>query len=196
VSLSDPPTATIEGFGDRVVGGCCDGVDMSDEQVAVQVPARYSRVDPWVISADTEAEIRFLQAAFAGRETAGSRMLGPDGRIGHVEVEIGDAVLMMFDAAPEWPPYPAHLRVYVADVQDAYQQALAAGAREVTRPTDLAFGERVARVRDPQGHLWWIHERVEEVAADELAIRFTDPAAMEAMTYVQESLANELSVSQ
>ena len=81
---------------------------MSDDRMTVQVPARYSRVDPWVISADTDAEIAFLEAAFGGRETPGSRMLGPGGRIGHVEVMIGDAVLMMFDARPEWPPYPAH----------------------------------------------------------------------------------------
>jgi PhnB protein len=168
---------------------------MSDEVAAVQIPDRYSRVDPWVISADTDAEIGFLQTAFDGRETPGSRMLGPDGRVGHVEVEIGDAVLMMFDAAPQWPPYPAHLRVYVADVRAAYERALAAGAREVTRPTDLAFGERIARVRDPQGHLWWIHQRVEDVAPAELPARFADPAAIAAMTYVQESLASELSKS-
>ena len=166
---------------------------MSVEEAEVQVPARYSRVDPWVISADTDAEIKFIEAAFAGRETPGSRIFGADGRIGHVEVEIGDAVILMFDAAPEWPSYPAHLRVYVSDVQDAYERALTAGAREVTRPTDLAFGERVARVRDRGGHLWWLHQRVEDVGPGELTARFADPAAVSAMTYVQESLNEELS---
>jgi PhnB protein len=183
------------GLGAGVVGGGCEHPGMGNQETAVQVPARYSRVDPWVISSDTDAEIRFVEAAFAGRETPGSRMLGPDGRVGHVEVEIGDAVLMMFDAAPDWPLYPAHLRVYVADARDAYERALAAGAREVTRPTVLAFGECVARVRDPQGHLWWIHQRIEDVAPAELAARFADPAAMAAMTYVQQSLALELSMS-
>jgi uncharacterized glyoxalase superfamily protein PhnB len=166
---------------------------MTIEQESVRVPPRYSRVDPWVISADTDAEIHFLEAAFDACETPGSRMMGADGRIGHVEVEVGDAVVMMFDAAPDWPPYPAHLRIYVADVRDAHRRALAAGAREVTRPTDLAFGERVARVRDPQGHLWWIHQRVEDVSPDELGARSADPAALEALTYVQESLAHALS---
>lgn len=169
---------------------------MNKERDTVRVPERYSRVDPWVISADTEAEIEFVAAVFGGRETPGSRMAGQGGRIGHVEVEIGDAVLMMFDAAPEWPPYPAHLRVYVADVEDAFGRALAAGAREVTRPTDLVFGERVARVRDPQGHLWWIHQRVEDVSAADLAARFAHPAALEAMTYVQDSLTTELAASE
>jgi PhnB protein len=158
----------------------------------VPVPPRYSRVDPWVISSDTEAEIAFLENAFDAQETPGSRMLGPDGRIGHVEVELGEAVIMLFDAQPEWPPTPAHLRVYVADTQQTFDRAVAAGARAVTHPTELAFGERVARVRDPQGHLWWIHQTVEDVAVDELAQRFANPSAQQAMAYVQQSLASEM----
>ena len=157
------------------------------------VPPRYSRVDPWVISSDTQAEIGFLEAAFDAQETPGSRMLGPDGRIGHVEVELGDSVIMLFDAQPEWLATPAHLRVYVADTQETFNRAVGAGARAVTHPTELAFGERVARVRDPQGHLWWIHQRVEDVAVAELGKRFADPSAQQAMAYVQQSLASELS---
>ena len=156
------------------------------------VPPRYSRVDPWVISSDTEAEIAFLGAAFDAQETPGSRMLDPDGRIGHVEVELGDAVIMLFDAQPEWRSTPAHLRVYVADTKETFDRAVAAGARSVTRPTELAFGERVARVRDPQGHLWWIHQRVEDVAVVELGRRSADPSAQQAMAYVQQSLASEM----
>jgi PhnB protein len=166
---------------------------MANDNEPVDIPARYSRVDPWVISPDTDAEIAFLTTVFGGKETPGSRVLGPDGRIGHVEVEVGDAVIMLFDAQPDWPPTPAHLRIYVASTRDTFEGALAAGARAVTRPTDLAFGERVARVRDPQGHLWWIHQHLEDVAADELAERFADPSAQEAMTYVQQSLASEMS---
>ncbi|MGL5852536.1 MAG: VOC family protein [Phycicoccus sp.] len=167
---------------------------MNDEtQDTVRVPERYSRVDPWVISADSDAEIAFLGAAFGAEETPGSRMLGPDGRIGHVEVEIGDAVVMLFDAQPDWPATPAHLRVYVEDAEGSFDRAVAAGGRAVTRPTSLAFGEHVARVRDPQGHLWWIHQRVEDVPVAELGSRFADPAAQEAMAYVQQSLSKELS---
>jgi PhnB protein len=120
-------------------------------------------------------------------------MLDRDGRIGHVEVELGDSVVMLFDAHSDWPALPSHLRVYVDDTEGTVDRAIAAGARVVTRPTDLAFGERVARVRDPQGHLWWIHQRVEDVDADELHARFTDPSAVEAMDYVQQSLIDELS---
>jgi PhnB protein len=164
---------------------------MSSQQ-RVQVPPRYARVNAWVISRDTDAEARFLTAVFGAVETPGSRMLDPDGDIGHVEVEIGDSVIMLFDAKPGWPSAPAHLRVYVGDVAAAVEQAIAAGGRVVTRPTMLAFGERVARVRDPQGHLWWLHEHVEDVAPGELASRFADRAAQEAMAYVQRTLREEL----
>jgi PhnB protein len=168
-------------------------VNMANDDEPVDVPARYSRVDPWVICSDTDAEIAFLTRVFEGKETPGSRMLGPDGRIDHVEVELGDAVIMLFDAQPDWPPTPAHLRIYVANTRDTFDRALVAGARAVTRPTDLAFGERVARVRDPQGHLRWIHQRFEDVAVEDLAKRFADPSAQQAMTYVQQSLISEMS---
>ena len=158
----------------------------------VRVPPRYARVNAWAISRDTDAEVAFLTAVFGAAETPGSRMLDPDGDISHVEVEIGDSVIMLFDAKPGWPPTPAHLRVYVGDVVAAVGQAAAAGARVVTQPTMLGFGERVARVRDPQGHLWWLHERVEDVAPEELASRFADPAAQEAMAYVQGTLREEM----
>lgn len=167
-------------------------IDCMDSQQQVRVPPRYARVNAWVISRDTDAEVRFLTAAFGAVETPGSRMLGSDGDIDHVEVEVGDSVIMLFDAKPGWPPTPAHLRVYVGDVVAAVEQAIAAGARVVTQPTMLVFGERVARVRDPQGHLWWMHERVEEVAPEELASRFADRAAQEAMAYVQRTLREEL----
>ena len=167
-------------------------LDAMPDQGIVRVPPRYARVNAWVISPDSDAEVRFLTTAFGAVETTGSRMLDEDGDVGHVEVEIGDSVVMLFDAKPGWPATPAHLRVYVDDVAASVERALEAGARVVTRPTLLAFGERAARIRDPQGHLWWVHERMEDVAPDELAERFADPAALEALAYVRSSLHEEL----
>ncbi len=160
------------------------------------VPQRYATVDPWVISRDTDAEIRFLATVFGAAETPGSRMLDEDGLIGHVEVDLGGSVIMLFDAKQDWPSTPAHLRVYVSDVAATVTKAVAAGARVVTEPTLLAFGQRVARVRDPQGHLWWLHEHVEDVPPEELGSRFADPSAIEAMTYVQRSLRDEMATVQ
>jgi len=160
--------------------------------LAREVPDNYSHVDPWIISADTNAEIAYLGEVFGATERPHSRVLNVDGSVGHVEVVMGDTVLLMFDRQPGWLTTPAHLRVYVEDAAVAAERALASGARLVTRPTDLAFGERVARVRDPQGHLWWIHQRLESLDPGEMTARFANPTFQAAMRYVQQSLAGEL----
>jgi hypothetical protein len=63
-----------------------------------------------------------------------------------------------------------------------------AGSRPVTEPTVLAWGDKVGRVADPWGNVWWIQERVEEVSEAELGERWGDPRYAEAMTYLQRSL--------
>jgi PhnB protein len=76
-----------------------------------------------------------------------------------------------------------------------FGRAVAAGATPVTRLTELAWGDRVGRVRDPLGNIWWIQERVEEPTPEEVAIRFQDQAFTEAMRYVQSTLAAGLDPS-
>jgi uncharacterized glyoxalase superfamily protein PhnB len=66
------------------------------------IPEGYTTVTPWVISRDTARLIDYVRRAFDAEETA--RVVLDDGRIGHAEVRIGDAVVMMFDAKPDWPP--------------------------------------------------------------------------------------------
>lgn len=149
-------------------------------------PPGYRTVTPWVISRDTARLIDFTRDAFGAQELA--RLPGPDGSIGHAEVQIGDSVLMMFDARDDWPDTPAFLRLYVADADVAYQRALAAGATSVTAVTGLFFGDRVGRIRDPLGNIWWIQAHVEDVDPAELARRPQDPAAADALRYVEMSL--------
>lgn len=146
------------------------------------VPAGYHTVTPWLISRDTAQLIEYLKAAFGAEELA--RIVGVDGRIGHAEVRIGDSVVMLFDARPEWPATPGFLRLYVEDADAVHQQAVAAGGTSVTEVTHLFFGDRVGRVRDPLGNLWWIQTRVEDVTVEEMAARLDDPAFTAAMAYV------------
>ena len=95
---------------------------------------------------------------------------------------------MMFDS-PFPVATPGLLRLYVEDGDAVFRRALAAGATPVTQLTDLAWGDRVGRVRDPLGNIWWIQERIEEPAPDEVARRFQDPEVTERMRYVQSTLA-------
>jgi uncharacterized glyoxalase superfamily protein PhnB len=135
-----------------------------------------------MISRDSKALIAFLERAFGAVEIA---RVDQDGVIGHAEVRIGDSVVMMFDARPHWPDTPAFLRLYVGDGDAVFQQALQAGATAVTEMTHLFWGDRVGRVRDPQGNLYWIQTRIEEVSAEEMERRMSDPTFMAAMEYVQ-----------
>ena len=114
-------------------------------------PEGYTTVTPWIIGHDTAGLMDWLTRAFDAVEV--SRLVGPDGRIGHAEMQMGDAMVMMFDARPHWPPTPAFLRLYVPDADAVFAQAVAAGGATVTNVTHLAFGDRVGRVRDPFGKL-------------------------------------------
>ena len=149
------------------------------------IPDGYGTVTPWVVSPDTARLIDFTRDAFGAVELA--RVAGADGGIGHAEVRIGDSVVMMFDSRPGWPATPAFLRLYVPDADVAYERALAAGATSVTEVTGLFFGDRVGRVRDPLGNVWWIQAHVEDVDPAELARRPQEPAAAEALRYVETS---------
>jgi PhnB protein len=156
------------------------------------IPVGYGTVTPWIISKDSAGLIRFLEAAFAAEEIAGSRMLNPDGSVAHVEVTIGNSIVMLFDSYPAWPETPAFFRLYLEDVDSTYQQALTAGATSVTEVTELFWGDRVGRVRDPFGNIWWLQSRVADVPFDEMQERMAEPAMIEAMEYVQQSLVDAL----
>ncbi len=121
--------------------------------------------------------------AFDAQEIA--RVLVEDGRIGHAESRIGDSVVMAFDAKDDWPDTPAFLRLYVDDCDASYKQALKAGGTSVTRPTDMPWGDRVARVRDPLGNLWWLMTRFEDVSLEEMERRYGEQKYIDAMSYVQ-----------
>lgn len=154
------------------------------------IPEGYTTVTPWIISADTPQLLDFIVAAFDGVELG--RMANADGSIGHAEIRIGDAIVMAFDAPSDLKPMPAFIRLYVPDARKGFAKALEAGATEVTKPTLLAFGDRVARVRDPLGNIWWLQQRVEEVSETEMQQRWGDPRWSEPMAYVQNSLAEAL----
>ena len=150
------------------------------------IPEGYGTVTPWIIGRDTAGLMDFLERAFDAEEL--SRLADENGIIAHAEMRIGTSVVMMFDAPRDgrrWPDTPSFLRLYLSDADASFTKAVAAGATPVTRVTHLAFGDRVGRVRDPFGNLWWLQTRVEEVSAEEMQRRWADPKWSEAMAYVQ-----------
>jgi PhnB protein len=154
------------------------------------VPEGYTAVTPWIISRDTAQLLDFVKEAFGAEEIA--RVHNEDGTIGHAEFRIGDSIVMAFDAQEEWPDIPSFLRLYVEDGDAVYRRALEAGATPVTEMTNLFFGDRVGRVRDPQANLWWIQTRLEDLDPEEMARRAKERTYIDAMQQVQESLEREL----
>ena len=79
----------------------------------------------------------------------------------HAEVRIGDSVVMVADRPEDRAPIPAHVHVYVPDVDSAYQIALGAGATSVQEPTKREDPDRRAGVMDAGGTTWWIATKVD-----------------------------------
>jgi PhnB protein len=141
------------------------------------IPDGYGSVTPYIIVAGAAKAIEFYKSVFGATERM--RLGGPDGKIGHAELEIGDSIIMLADEHPEMgalaPPTvggtPVGLHVYVADVDAVAAKAVAAGAT-LKRPVENQFyGDRLGSLIDPFGHLWHISTHVEDVSPDEIARR-------------------------
>lgn len=134
------------------------------------IPDGYTAITPYLIVENAADLVDFLTNAFGAVERM--RLAMPGGGIGHAEVEIDGAVLMLSDAAPpEFPAGASKLHLYVEDVDGAYAQALSAGATSVAEPADQFYGDRAARVVDPCGNHWTIASHVEDVDMDEVTRR-------------------------
>jgi len=131
----------------------------SKEKTAFK-PDRYSTVSPYLVVNGASATIDFLAHVFGATELR--RFAHPDGVVAHAEVQIGDSVIMMADGVEGWPAVPAHVHVYVEDVDATFTRAVDAGAPPVREPVQTE-GETDKRggVRGPGGIVWWIATKME-----------------------------------
>ena len=141
------------------------------------VPDGYPSLTPYLIVADAAAAIAFYQQVFGA--TLRMKLDGPDGKIGHAELEIGNSLIMLADEHPEMGALspktvggtPVGLHVYVEDVDAVAATAVAAGAA-LKRPVENQFyGDRLGSIIDPFGHLWHISTHVEDVSPEEIGRR-------------------------
>jgi uncharacterized glyoxalase superfamily protein PhnB len=136
------------------------------------IPAGYHSVTPYLIIEGAPKLIAFLKHTFNAEEAA--RMNGPDGRVAHAEVKIGDSFVMMSDATAEYKPVESQLYVYVDNIDVTYKRALEAGATSVREPKNQFYGDRSASVRDPTGNTWGIATHVEDVSPEEMQRRMKE----------------------
>lgn len=146
--------------------------------MAVQpIPEGYPRVTPYLIVDGAAKAIEFYKDVLGATERG--RMAGPDGRVGHAELTVGDSLIMLSDEYPDMDVLgpsatnrsPVTLHVYVEDVDATMEQAVAAGATTSRPVEDQFYGDRSGQFVDPFGHLWNIASHVEDVAPDEMERR-------------------------
>jgi uncharacterized glyoxalase superfamily protein PhnB len=119
---------------------------------------------------DAATYLNFLKAAFLAEEQY--RSTGPDGKVAHAAVRIGDSMLMIGTARGEWKPQSTMLYLYVEDADAWYERALSAGATSIQRVTNQFYGDRSGAVKDAVENSWWIATHTEEVSPEELEKRF------------------------
>jgi PhnB protein len=141
------------------------------------VPEGASAVIPRLFCRDPVAEIEFCTTTFGAVE--GVSRPGADGRIAHALITIGPAMVMI---ESEWPGVasrapspdgssPVVLYVYVENVDETVDRAVAAGATILMPLTDQFWGDRTAWIMDPSGHVWTVATRIEETTEEERQAR-------------------------
>jgi PhnB protein len=141
------------------------------------IPDGYHSVTPYLIIRGAAQAMEFYSKAFGAKEQF--KMPGPDGKIGHAEMRIGDSVIMLADENPKMGHKspatiggsPISILLYVQDCDAVFNQAVKAGA-EVERPlANQFYGDRTGGVKDPFGFSWYIATHVEDVSPDEMERR-------------------------
>jgi uncharacterized glyoxalase superfamily protein PhnB len=127
---------------------------------------------------DAPRAITFYVEAFGAKEKF--RLVEPGGRVGHAELELGPATLMLSEEYPEHDLLGPQsvggttvtLHLHVDDADRAIARAVAAGATLLRPPQDAFYGERGGTVRDPFGHEWLLGHSIEEVTPEEMQRRY------------------------
>lgn len=138
------------------------------------VPEGYHTATPYMIVKGAARAIEFYQKAFGATEIL--RMAGPDGKVGHAEIQIGNSRIMLADEEPMRDARspetiggtPMFLMLYVPDVDAMFKQALAAGGKQLMPPTNQFYGDRSGMLADPFGHKWCLATHVEDVPPEEM----------------------------
>lgn len=143
------------------------------------IPQGYTSVTPYLIVKNAAQAIEYYKKVFGATELF--RMAGPDGKVGHAELQIGNARIMLADENPNMGEghasasrigaSPVSLYLYIPDVDRVVERAVAEGAKLLKPVQDQFYGDRSGFVQDPFGHLWGVATHVEDVSPQEIEAR-------------------------
>ena len=140
----------------------------------MKIPQGMHSVTPHLVCAGAAKAIEFYKQAFGAEE--GARLPGPDGRLMHASVKIGDSQVMLVDEMPEWGALgpkslkgtPVTIHLYVEDVDAFVERAVKAGAKVTMPVADQFWGDRYGKLEDPFGHHWSVATHVRDVSMEEV----------------------------
>jgi PhnB protein len=144
------------------------------------IPEGYPRVTPYLHVDGAEAAIEFYKRVLGAEERM--RMPGPEGKLSHAELEIGDALIMLADEFPDMGVRgpksiggtPVTISVYVDDVDATFEAAIDAGASSLRAVENQFYGDRTGQFEDPFGHHWSVATHVEDVPPEEMEKRMAE----------------------
>ena len=142
------------------------------------IPKGYEGVTPYLICRNAEAAIDFYKRAFGAEEIF---RIGAPGMVGHAELKIGNAIMMMADEHPEMGAVgpetlggsAVSLMIYVPDVDAFTEKAIKEGLTVMKAVQDQFYGDRSGYFKDPFGHLWSFATHIEDVSPEEMNERAT-----------------------
>jgi PhnB protein len=143
------------------------------------IPEGYHNVTPYLFVRTAAGAIDFYKNVFGAAEIV--RMAGPNGKIMHAELKIGDSIVMLADENPQtgvMSPqtvggFSAGLHLYVEDVDTVIQRAIEGGAKLLRPIKNQFYGDRSGSLLDPFGHMWTVATHVEDVSPEEIRKRMT-----------------------
>jgi uncharacterized glyoxalase superfamily protein PhnB len=138
------------------------------------IPDGYHSLTPFLTVRDAARAIEFYKQAFGATERG--VMKGPDGKVMHAELMIGDSIIMLSDEFPEQGVLSPQssggagmgLHIYVDGVDAAFDRAISAGAQVEMPVMDMFWGDRYGKLKDPFGHKWSIATHTQDLSMDEM----------------------------
>ena len=138
------------------------------------VPEGYHTLTPTMTVRDAARAIEFYKQAFGAVEKGVAK--GPDGKVMHAELRIGDSIIMLADEFPEFGSLSPQstggtgmgLHIYIEDVDSAFDRAVKAGAKVDMPVADMFWGDRYGKLSDPFGHKWSIATHIRDMSAEEI----------------------------
>jgi uncharacterized glyoxalase superfamily protein PhnB len=138
------------------------------------IPKGYHTLTPALMVGGAAKAIEFYKKAFGATETM--RFPGPDGRIMHASLMIGDSPIMLGDEMPDMGARgpktiggsPVSIFLYTDNVDQVWKKAVGAGAIIVQPLVDQFWGDRAGMLDDPFGHHWWLAQHIKDPTPEEL----------------------------